>query len=220
MHFSKSKIEKLYRCLTKKYKHQLEVSYTHPLLLEITAKNVNKGNALLSVANILNIKSKNIAMIGDSGNDLSMAKVSQLSIGLKTKSRAFKNYVDVYYDFKKNGVAKAINEHLIGKDIRLIISDADGTLLNNQRKAVNEDTRKVVYEAFHKHHCKLSICSGRGIDDCSLILKNLKLNTTKGTYIIGTNGGFIYDCENNKNIYQKFMNRKYAKQLVECFMKV
>jgi hydroxymethylpyrimidine pyrophosphatase-like HAD family hydrolase len=38
-----SKIKEAYRYLSNKYKDDIEISYTHPLLLEITKKGINKG---------------------------------------------------------------------------------------------------------------------------------------------------------------------------------
>lgn len=48
---------------------------------EITAKNVNKWNALLELANILNIKTEEIVCIGDNVNDKEMIKNAGLRSG-------------------------------------------------------------------------------------------------------------------------------------------
>lgn len=46
--------------------------------LEITSKHINKGNALINLANLLNIDLNNTIAVGDEENDLSMIKKAHL----------------------------------------------------------------------------------------------------------------------------------------------
>jgi hydroxymethylpyrimidine pyrophosphatase-like HAD family hydrolase len=175
MSFSKKKIKFIHDYLLNKYPYELEVSYTHPLLLEITEKDVNKGYALSMIANSLNLTKNNIACIGDSGNDVPMTKIAGLSIGLKSRSQLLQKSVDIYLKNKNNGVAKAIDNHLMKDDIELIVSDLDGTLLDDETKLINRDTSKIINRAIKQKKCQIAIATGRGLDDGLLVYKNLKI---------------------------------------------
>jgi hydroxymethylpyrimidine pyrophosphatase-like HAD family hydrolase len=194
MSLSTSKIKTIREYLTSKYGNELEVSYTHPLLLEVTKKGVNKGYAILKMANQLNIKRENIVCVGDSGNDIPMAKVSGKSFGLKSRNKQLMKNVDVYLKNKTNAIAKIIDNYLIDNGIELIVSDLDGTLLDNYTKLVHTDTAHVLKKAMHEKGCKFAIATGRGLDDCLLVFKGLHLKPQNNLYVIGTNGSFVFDC--------------------------
>ena len=175
MSFSPSRIKRLYKYLINNFSKSIEVSYTHPLLLEITAKGINKGYAILEIAKRLNIKRENITSVGDSGNDIPMALVSGKSFGLKAKNPLLEKNVDVYLKNKNNAVAKIINNYLIDNEIKLIASDLDGTLLDDFTKLVHLDTVRILKRALSEKHCKFTIATGRGLDDCLVIFKDLHL---------------------------------------------
>lgn len=82
----------LLQILEKEY----DVSYSLKGYLEITLKEVNKGNALKILSEELKIDSKNILAVGDSGNDISMLKYAGMGIAMGTadeKTRAYADYV-------------------------------------------------------------------------------------------------------------------------------
>jgi hydroxymethylpyrimidine pyrophosphatase-like HAD family hydrolase len=220
MSFSAKRIKSLYRTLVSGYANSVEVSYTHPLMLEITKAGINKGYALEKISGILKINHRNIATVGDSGNDVSMSKLAGLSFGLKTRSEHLKNVVSHYLDEpKKNGVANIINKYLIQKKIELVITDLDGTLLNDQSKLVDRKTKLCIQKLVDEDKCNFAIASGRGLDDCLLVLKNLQLKNNENLFVIGTNGSFIYDVNKKMYLYKNFMNKDIAKELCKCFFK-
>lgn len=220
MSFSPSKIKAIRKYLISKYSNDLEISYTHPLLLEITKKNINKGIAILTIAKELQIDKQNIAAVGDSGNDVPMLKVSGLSFGLKSRSQELRNNANIYLTNKNNAVAKIVNNYLINKNVEMIVSDLDGTLLDDYTKLVDQDTKITILKAIKKKNCKFTIATGRGLDDSLLVYKNLGLKNTKWLYVVGCNGAFIYDCDNKNYIYKNFINPELSKKLCDLFYKI
>ena len=56
--------------------------YSSPQYIEIMSKNVNKGTGILHLAKVLNLKLDEIAVVGDSYNDISMFKVTPHSFAM------------------------------------------------------------------------------------------------------------------------------------------
>lgn len=56
--------------------------YSSPQYIEIMSKNVNKGTGVLHLAKVLNLKLDEIAVVGDSYNDISMFKVTPHSFAM------------------------------------------------------------------------------------------------------------------------------------------
>jgi len=77
---------------------------------EIRKKNVNKGQALITLCQFLNIPISCTCTIGDGFDDLSMFKVSQLSIAMGNANEKIKEHADMITDNIKNcGFAKSIH---------------------------------------------------------------------------------------------------------------
>ena len=82
---------------------------------------------------------------------------------------------------------------------KILFTDMDGTLLNKQ-KEVTPYTREVLEKWCQAGH-KFVLCSGRDINNLKSVRKSLSLNYP-GMYLIGYNGGQIYDCEQDKTLYR------------------
>lgn len=82
---------------------------------------------------------------------------------------------------------------------KILFTDMDGTLLNKQ-KEVMPYTREVLEKWCQAGH-KFVLCSGRDINNLKFVRKSLSLNYP-GMYLIGYNGGQIYDCEQDKTLYR------------------
>lgn len=90
-----------------------------PNFLEIIAKNVDKGEALKSLAGMLNIESDAILAVGDQGNDLSMIKFAGVGVAMGNAIDSLKEIADDITDTNENdGVAKAINKWALKKHNR------------------------------------------------------------------------------------------------------
>jgi hydroxymethylpyrimidine pyrophosphatase-like HAD family hydrolase len=186
-------------------------------LLEINLKNINKGFALDLIAKKLNINRNEMAMIGDSNNDLTAMKNVGLPIGVKTKSEYVKKAVKYYLPYKRNAVANAICKYILSlnKQIELIATDLDGTLLHNGDKIILPNVVKSIQKVVDEKKLKFVICTGRSIDDILVVVKNLKIKNLNNVFIIGANGAFIYDVYNQRYIDEKFVKILYAKQVID-----
>lgn len=82
---------------------------------------------------------------------------------------------------------------------KILFTDMDGTLLNRQ-KEVSPYTREVLTKWCDAGHLFV-LCSGRDINNLQSIKASLHLDYP-GMYLIGYNGGEIYDCSQQKTLYR------------------
>ena len=82
---------------------------------------------------------------------------------------------------------------------KIFFFDLDGTLLNSQKK-ISEKTMEAL-KRFTDAGNYFAISTGRAIDSAMDVQKELGLYF-KGTFLIGYNGGQIYDCAKNELIYR------------------
>jgi hydroxymethylpyrimidine pyrophosphatase-like HAD family hydrolase len=220
MSFKKEKISNALEKLKEKYGDKFTFSHSHPKLIEINLKNIDKGYGVNFVANRLKIKKDEIAAIGDSNNDLPLFEAASLKIAVKTNSKFLKEKASYYLDYKKHAVADAINKYIIdSKDypIQLVASDLDGTLLENGTKRIHSSAKSAIEELVDKKNKIFVVCTGRSIDDAMLVANYFNVKAKKNIYAICVNGGCIYDVANKRYIHEKSMEPKHAKQIIEMF---
>ena len=82
----------------------------------------------------------------------------------------------------------------------IFFSDLDGTLLNDQ-KIITEKTFYTLKKWCEKGN-KLVLCSGRALDSILHVFETLDLDFP-GIYLIGCNGGEIYDCSSQKLLLRR-----------------
>lgn len=84
--------------------------------LEITHKNSNKGYAVKSLAESLNIGKENVMCFGDGENDCTMLEFADYSFAMANGSDYAKNVAKFIADTNDNGgVAKAIDKYVFGE---------------------------------------------------------------------------------------------------------
>ena len=92
---------------------------------------------------------------------------------------------------------------------KLVAVDLDGTLLNSYGD-VTEYTKKVINNVQNKG-VEIMIASGRPIDSIKTIAE--EINSTK--YFIAGNGAIIYDIQNDKIIYEKYIPRSKVLEIAK-----
>lgn len=92
---------------------------------------------------------------------------------------------------------------------KLVAIDLDGTLLNSYGQ-VSEKNKEALLKA-KKKGIEIVIASGRSQNS----VKNIALDVGGENYIICGNGSLIYDLKNEVIIYDKFINKKKALQIIE-----
>lgn len=78
---------------------------------------------------------------------------------------------------------------------KIFFTDLDGTLLTSE-KTVTTATRDAL-AAWTKAGNKFALCSGRALDSVKEVQETLALHYPN-MYLIGSNGGEIYDCESSR----------------------
>lgn len=83
--------------------------------------------------------------------------------------------------------------------MKVLFTDLDGTLLNNNSE-VSEYTKEIL-DIFTEQGNVLVLSSGRPLDSILEVKEKARLNY-KGMYIVAYNGCLIYDCDNDKIVYE------------------
>ena len=96
---------------------------------------------------------------------------------------------------------------------KIFFADLDGTLLNDN-KEITPLTFQTLKEWTEKGH-KLVLCTGRPLDSVKRVYKNLGFENFSNMYLIGYNGGEIYDCTTNTLLHRKALTYDQAKKCFE-----
>lgn len=98
------------------------------------------------------------------------------------------------------------------KEIKTVVLDIDGTLLNsqNQISSVTKDALIKIQE----HGIKLILASGRPPTSIMPYAKALQMDKHHG-YLIAYNGANVLDCETGEILYAKPIRQDFASRLLE-----
>lgn len=100
--------------LTTNFSDKLQIIKPAEYFICILNLGVSKGEALLSVAKLLDIKKEEIAVFGDSTNDMSMFNEAGLKIAVKNSHPDLLAKADIVADENSNnGVGKAVYEYIL-----------------------------------------------------------------------------------------------------------
>ena len=95
------------------------------------------------------------------------------------------------------------------KSLKLIVSDIDGTLLNDNGDLGSESS-KLIKELI-KENVIISLATGRLHSATLDIVKELSLNG----YIISLDGAMIKSCFNDKILFESFLKQRHVKKAIE-----
>ena len=96
---------------------------------------------------------------------------------------------------------------------KIFFADLDGTLLSDN-KTITPLTLQTLEEWTNKGH-KLVLCTGRALDSVKHVRETLGLANFSNMYLIGYNGGEIYDCTTNTLLHRKALTYDQAKKCFE-----
>ena len=85
---------------------------------------------------------------------------------------------------------------------KIIFIDIDGTL-RNDKEEITAETKKAIYKITQKG-CYVVVCSGRPRN----YLEEVSKEALASNYVIGCNGGEIYDYQEKKIIYQNSLSNE------------
>ena len=92
---------------------------------------------------------------------------------------------------------------------KFVAIDLDGTMLNSYG-IVTENTKNVIKKVLNEG-VEVIIASGRPIDSIKTIAKEIESKK----YFIAGNGALIYDIQNDKIIYEKFMSKEKVLEIIK-----
>ena len=101
----------------------------------------------------------------------------------------------------------------INMNTKIFFADLDGTLLNKE-KQITPVTYQTLKEWTEKGH-KLVLCSGRALDSVINVRETLGLGDFSNMYLIGYNGGEIYDCTTKTLLNRVALSYEAAKKCFE-----
>ena len=101
---------------------------------------------------------------------------------------------------------------------KIFFADLDGTLLNKQ-KQITPLTYQTLKDWTDKGH-KLVLCSGRALDSVIHVRETLGLGDFSNMYLIGYNGGEIYDCTTKTLLNRVALSYDVAKKCFEIAKKI
>jgi len=96
------------------FKEKYSMVRSSPIFLEFLNKNTNKGNALVALANYLNIPIEDTMAIGDQDNDISMIKAAGFGVCMANGVDEVKCAADfITLDNESSGVAYAFEKFIL-----------------------------------------------------------------------------------------------------------
>jgi len=102
------------KALREKYSGKLQIIRSGRYFFDILNREATKGNALLSVIEPMGIKREEVAVFGDSPNDLSMFAVAGLKVAVKNSYPEILKKADIITDENYNsGLGKAIFKYIL-----------------------------------------------------------------------------------------------------------
>ena len=94
------------------------------------------------------------------------------------------------------------------KNIKLIVTDIDGTLVNDNGK-LGSESKKLLMELM-KHDVSISLATGRLHSATTELAKELSLNG----YIISLDGAVIKEYKNDRTIFESFLKHRHVKKAI------
>jgi HAD superfamily hydrolase (TIGR01484 family) len=104
----------LEKALREKYSDKLQFIRSGEHFFDILNKGATKGNALLAILDELGISPREVAVFGDSPNDLSMFEVAGLKVAVKNSYPEILEAADIITEENYNsGLGKAIYKYIL-----------------------------------------------------------------------------------------------------------
>lgn len=95
---------------------------------------------------------------------------------------------------------------------RILFTDLDGTLLDDQ-KQISAGNRAAIRKWLSEGR-QIVISTGRPLPSAVQLARQLHL-TTEGCYLIASNGALLYDCCQNRILFETGLDRTYVRYLLD-----
>lgn len=101
-------------------------------------------------------------------------------------------------------------------ELKAIVLDIDGTLLNEEKKLTNRTKEKLIQA--QKKGIKLILASGRPTQGMLHLAEKLEMDTYEG-YLVSYNGSSIYDVKTKEVIFNQTISKKLTKEILRHLAK-
>ncbi|MDR2847002.1 MAG: Cof-type HAD-IIB family hydrolase [Mycoplasmataceae bacterium] len=102
-------------------------------------------------------------------------------------------------------------------DIKLIISDLDGTLLQNKIKTIDPQTITFINKIIDEYKVGFAIASGRNILECLPVVQELNIKPNQDFYIIVCNGAATCNLKTKEYINVRTISNGYLQKFLVFF---
>lgn len=111
---NEEELNRVIKEVSPEFKKNYSMVRSSPIFLEFLNKNTNKGNALIALANHLNIPLEDTMAIGDQDNDVSMIKASGFGVCMANGAAEARCAADfITLDNESSGVAYAFEKFIL-----------------------------------------------------------------------------------------------------------
>ena len=110
------KLEEIMQNIPQEFHDKYTIVKSAPFFLEFLNKKANKGNALKSLCENINLPIEQSIAVGDEENDQHMIKYAGLGVAMGNARQSIKEISDYITDTNDNhGVAKVIDKFILNK---------------------------------------------------------------------------------------------------------
>ncbi|MCR4788408.1 MAG: Cof-type HAD-IIB family hydrolase [Lachnospiraceae bacterium] len=200
--------------------------FAHPLLTGMSKENLDRLTAKLKGAGLMGIEAfygtytpaderevmalaKKYDLVLSGGSDFHGQNKTHIDIG-KGTGRLY-----IHQDWLakiKSGYDLMLSDNDSYRLPKILFTDLDGTLLDS-KKNISEytfDTIKRWTEAGHY----VALCSGRDVNSVLEVYRHLGFDSLNNMFVIGYNGGQIYDCTKQKTIYKNTLDKEALRHII------
>lgn len=186
----------------------------HPILYHMSRERLEKLVVTLKEAGLIGIEAVYSTYTAAEEREMrSLAARHNLLIsGGSDFHGSNKAGLDLATGYGKLYIPSSILEELEQSRIRLVFSDLDGTLLNNDSR-VGAATKEAIASMSRKGH-RLILTSGRPLDSILEVMRENDL-TEPGMLVISNNGALIYDCDAKRPLAEYRISAKDLRYLTQ-----
>ena len=168
----------------------INVVYSGSKFLDILPKWANKGNALIWLLKKLDLKSSNVLVAGDSGNDSAMFNVKGVKgivvANAHEELYKFTKHREVYHSESENGdgiIEGLIYYGILPEDAKIINEDshADDYIIQQELNIIAEEDDNEKLELIREGYDKAIIALKKNITPLGFSACSIKDNVTNGT---------------------------------------
>ena len=180
---------------------------------EIVHRTVSKSNGIKEVANSYGFDLEDVMVFGDSGNDIDMLSKCGVSVCMGNgtdEAKSVSKYITLTNE--EDGLAAFLNKHILYKDLKCVMLDLDGTILND-KKVISEKNKEVLRK-LSENGMLIGIATGRPVSTIEKKIKSWQMDDVF-SLIVGMNGSLVKNLKTSEFTTVGLIPENAAKEIVE-----